>query len=103
MPFPISVPTLGAVLTLLFFLSVLNFFFWHVHREDRTPLWLAGWLAGGVAFALCRLLQYAPLSEGSYVLIARPPADCRLRRSHGLAMALATRWLAIVHRVASSL
>ncbi|MGZ6317319.1 MAG: PAS domain S-box protein, partial [Anaerolineales bacterium] len=71
MHFPISILTLGAVLTLLSFLSVLNFFFWRVHREDRTPLLLSGWLASGVAFALCRLLQYAPLSEGSYVLIAR--------------------------------
>ncbi len=71
MPFPISILTLGAVLTLLSFLSLLNFFFWRVHREDRNPLLLSGWLASGVAFALCRLLQYAPLSEGSYVLIAR--------------------------------
>jgi PAS domain S-box-containing protein len=71
MPFPISVLALAAVFTLALFLSVLNFSFWRARRDDRTPLWLAGWLAASVIFSFCRLLQYAPLSGQMYVLISR--------------------------------
>jgi len=66
-----SVLMLVAVLTLALFLGPMNFFFWRIQREDRTPLWLAAWLAACALFVLCRLLQYASLSEPMYIVIPR--------------------------------
>jgi len=62
---------LVAALTLALFLGPLNFFFWSVQREDRTPLWLAAWLTACAVFALCRLLQYASLSDPMYIIVPR--------------------------------
>jgi len=69
----ISVSILGlvAVLTLAIFLAPLNFIFWSIQREDRAPLWLAVWLIACALFALCRLLQYASLSNSMYVVVPR--------------------------------
>ncbi|MGE5072513.1 MAG: GAF domain-containing protein, partial [Anaerolineae bacterium] len=71
MSIPFSVLALSAVATLSLFLTALNFLFWRIHREDRTPLWLAGWLAVSIAFALGRLLQYLPLPDAAYDAVTR--------------------------------
>jgi PAS domain S-box-containing protein len=68
---PISVLALVAVSTLSLFLSVLNFSFWRIRRQDRVPLWLAAWLALSVAFTVLRLAQYADLSNNLYIVIPR--------------------------------
>jgi PAS domain S-box-containing protein len=68
---PVSFLALVAGFTLFLLLSFLNYSFWSIQREDRTPLWLAVWLGAGAMFALCRLLQYASLSEQVYTVIPR--------------------------------
>jgi PAS domain S-box-containing protein len=71
MPLSFTFQTLVAAFIISLFLGALSFTFWFVHREDRTPLWMAAWLGASVVFTFCRLLQFAPLSEQMYLLIPR--------------------------------
>lgn len=66
-----SALTLIGAFTLSLFLGILNFWFWRAQREDRTPLWMAAWLSASAIFTLCRLLQYASLSQPMYILVPR--------------------------------
>lgn len=68
---PVSIFALVAVLTLALFLGLLNLSFWRVQRVDPTPLWLAAWLTASAILALCRLLQYIPLSDTMYIVLPR--------------------------------
>lgn len=63
--------TLAAVIAISLLLSAINFFSWQIKREDRTPLWLSAWLIFTALFSLCRLLQYASLSEQAYLVLPR--------------------------------
>ncbi len=67
----VSVLALFAILTLAIFLALLNFFYWRAERTDPSTLWLAGWLVACALFAVCRLLQYAALSDRVYTLLPR--------------------------------
>jgi len=71
MPIPTSVLALVGVFALSLFLSILNFSFWYVRREDRIPFWLATWVAANTVFVFCRLLQYGRLEDPLYVIIPR--------------------------------
>jgi PAS domain S-box-containing protein len=68
---PFAVAALVTVSVVSLFLALLNFAFWRIHPEDRTPLWLTGWLLLSVAFAVGRLLQYTSLSDPAYDVITR--------------------------------
>jgi hypothetical protein len=66
-----SLLALVAVFTLALFLGSLNLLIWRVQSLDRTPIWLAAWLAAGAVFAFFRILQYVQLSEAAYIVIPR--------------------------------
>lgn len=59
------------VLALAVFMTFLALAFWRMRRKERTTLWLASWLAAMAVFALARLMQYATLSDPTYILVAR--------------------------------
>ncbi len=66
-----STLTLIAVLTLALFLCITNFFIWYEQRQDKTPLWLAAWLAASIVFVICRLVQFAPVDDQMYRVVPR--------------------------------
>ncbi|HEX8992789.1 MAG TPA: GAF domain-containing protein [Anaerolineales bacterium] len=66
-----SVLALLVVGTLSLFMAALNLAFWGFRQEEMAPLWLSGWLASGVVFSVCRLLQYAPLNDQAYSFLPR--------------------------------
>ncbi len=69
--YPFSVLALVGVSTVSLVLTVLNYSFWCIHREDRTPLWLAMWLGAGLVFTVGRLFQYFPLNDSFYIIAPR--------------------------------
>ena len=71
MAIPLSVLALLGVFTISLLLVALNYSFWRIHPEDRTPLWLAAWLGASMLFTVFRLLQYAPGSEAVWLLAPR--------------------------------
>ncbi|HEX8991383.1 MAG TPA: PAS domain S-box protein, partial [Anaerolineales bacterium] len=66
-----SVLVILVVGTLSLFLAALNISYWRFRQEDKAPLWLSGWMAAGVVFSVCRLLQYAALNDQAYSLLPR--------------------------------
>ncbi len=71
MAIPFSVLALAGVSAITLLLAAINYSFWRIHPEDRTPLWLAAWLAASLVFTVCRLLQYFPVSEATMLLAPR--------------------------------
>ena len=62
---------LSAALALAMALALLNYQLWRFERQERSALWLAAWLGAGAVYAFCRLLQFYPASEATYVALPR--------------------------------
>src|SRR5512142_1706061 len=71
MAIPFSVLALVGVSAVLILLAALNYSFWRIHPEDRTPLWLAAWLGASLIFATSRLLQYVEIGSALQLLAPR--------------------------------
>ncbi len=71
MAIPFSVLALVGVCIISLLLMALNYLFWRIHPEDRTPLWLAAWLGTSVVFEIFRMFQYIPGSDAMALLAPR--------------------------------